>query len=107
MPSLKHARVLTIAFVLQAVLFYAVASRAERVPFTRPLDDFPAAINGWQMEQRLQIEKDVQDILKADDTLSRIYGNPSLGAGASLFIAFFKTQRAGQAPHSPKNCLPG
>jgi EpsI family protein len=24
-----------------------------------------------------------------------------------LFIAFFKTQRYGQAPHSPKNCLPG
>ena len=22
-------------------------------------------------------------------------------------MAFFKTQRAGQAPHSPKNCLPG
>ena len=27
--------------------------------------------------------------------------------GANLFIAYFKTQRAGQSPHSPKNCLPG
>jgi EpsI family protein len=24
-----------------------------------------------------------------------------------LFIAYFKTQRYGQSPHSPKNCLPG
>jgi EpsI family protein len=24
-----------------------------------------------------------------------------------MFIAFFKSQRYGQAPHSPKNCLPG
>jgi EpsI family protein len=24
-----------------------------------------------------------------------------------MFIAFFKTQRYGQSPHSPKNCLPG
>jgi EpsI family protein len=26
---------------------------------------------------------------------------------AYLFIAYFKSQRYGQAPHSPKNCLPG
>src|SRR6185437_543398 len=26
---------------------------------------------------------------------------------ANLFIAYFKTQRAGAAPHSPRNCLPG
>src|SRR3546814_2367264 len=25
----------------------------------------------------------------------------------SLFIAYFKTQRTGQVPHSPKHCLPG
>ena len=26
---------------------------------------------------------------------------------ANLFVAFFKSQRTGQTPHSPKNCLPG
>jgi EpsI family protein len=26
---------------------------------------------------------------------------------ANLFVAFFNSQRAGQTPHSPKNCLPG
>jgi EpsI family protein len=26
---------------------------------------------------------------------------------ASLFVAAFRTQRNGKAPHSPKNCLPG
>ena len=26
---------------------------------------------------------------------------------AGLFVAYFKTQRTGQSPHSPKNCLPG
>jgi EpsI family protein len=26
---------------------------------------------------------------------------------ASLFIAYFETQRTGKTPHSPKNCLPG
>src|SRR5207248_8943633 len=40
--------------------------------------------------------------------LTRVYSSlkDSL-AQASLFVAFFKTQRTGKAPHSPKNCLPG
>ena len=52
------------------------------------------------------MEKDVQDVLRADDTLTRWYASPSKGT-ASLFIAAFRTQRDGKAPHSPKNCLPG
>ena len=43
----------------------------------------------------------------ADDTLTRTYGNPKFQMAPSLFVAFFKTQRTGKAPHSPKNCLPG
>jgi EpsI family protein len=39
--------------------------------------------------------------------LTRLYTRPASGAAASLFVAYFKTQRTGQAPHSPKNCLPG
>jgi EpsI family protein len=59
------------------------------------------------MVRDVAIDKDVQDILKADDTLNRIYVNPANRVEADLFIAFFKTQRTGQSPHSPKNCLPG
>jgi EpsI family protein len=46
-------------------------------------------------------------VLRADDTLNRVYVDRSGNTTASLFIAFFKSQRYGQAPHSPKNCLPG
>lgn len=46
-------------------------------------------------------------VLRADDTLTRFYGVPKSNQGLNLFIAFFKTQRTGKAPHSPKNCLPG
>jgi EpsI family protein len=58
------------------------------------------------MEHEYTLEKEVQDLLNADDTLNRIYVN-SQRTGASLFIAYFRTQRYGQSPHSPKNCLPG
>jgi EpsI family protein len=53
------------------------------------------------------IEKEVQDVLQATDTLNRIYQDTSSPGGVSLFVAFFKSQRTGVAPHSPKNCLPG
>jgi EpsI family protein len=53
------------------------------------------------------VEKEVQDVLRADDTMTRVYRQESTGLPASLFVAYFRTQRTGQAPHSPKNCLPG
>ena len=36
-----------------------------------------------------------------------IYVSPAHNGPVFFFVAFFKTQRYGQAPHSPKNCLPG
>src|SRR5262249_51255440 len=46
-------------------------------------------------------------VLQADDTLTRTYASPKFHQPPNLFVAFFKTQRTGKAPHSPKNCLPG
>jgi EpsI family protein len=45
-----------------------------------------------------------QSFLKADDTLTRDYAGPG---DVQLFVAFFKSQRGGVTPHSPKVCLPG
>jgi EpsI family protein len=59
------------------------------------------------MIQESFVDKETQDVLKADDTLNRVYQDPSTGASASLFVAAFRTQRNGKSPHSPKNCLPG
>jgi EpsI family protein len=103
----KYACILTIVLLLQGTAFYATAFREERAPRVAPLSAFPALVGGWRMAQDVKIEPEILDILKADDTLNRIYVNPAANAAAFLFIAYFKTQRFGQAPHSPKNCLPG
>src|SRR5947207_1032055 len=100
------ARVLAGLLVAQFVLFYVVAMRSETLPAVGPLSEFPREVPGWHMYQDNKIEPDVQEILKADDLLSRTYLDGK-GHGAFLFVAFFKTQREGQSPHSPKNCLPG
>jgi EpsI family protein len=102
----KYLGVLTLVLVVQATLFYA-ASRGEKVPEGKQLAFFPAQIQNWQMVQDAPIEQEVLDQLKADDTLNRMYANTQSRIAVNLFVAYFKTQRTGQSPHSPKNCLPG
>ena len=103
----KYARIVTVVLILQGIVFYSVALRAENSPVISPLASLPTGIAGWQMYREVKIEQETLDVLKADDTLNRIYLSPERNANAYLFIAFFKTQRYGQSPHSPKNCLPG
>jgi EpsI family protein len=95
---------LTAVLVAQTVFFYS-ASHGEVTPLAAPLSSFPRVVGSWRLAQEGVIDKETQDVLKADDTLTRFYAN-NTGA-ANLFIAYFRTQRQGQSPHSPKNCLPG
>jgi EpsI family protein len=104
-PPRLRTFVLSSILVLQGSLFYGF-SRGEAVAAGRSLDRFPSAVGAWRMIEQGVIEKDVRDVLRADDYLTRQYAiSPEQTAG--LFVAFFKSQRAGQTPHSPKNCLPG
>jgi len=102
----NYARVLTLVLLLQAVAYYAIARRPETAPPMMPLSFFPASFEGWNLVKDTPVEKEVIEVLRTDDTLNRIYSNPAGTDSAGLFIAFFKTQRYGQSPHSPKNCLP-
>ena len=97
--------ILTVLLVAQATIFYGF-SRGELVPKHRPLAELPVQFADWTMAQQGVMEKEIQDVLRADDYTTRWYRNTS-GSIVSLFVAFFETQKAGQAPHSPKNCLPG
>lgn len=102
----KYARPLVLLLLLQAVAFYALAFREETVPPAPPLITFPERLGSWRMVKDVPVEKEILDLLRADDTLNRIYIDPVRG-DSYLWIAYFKTQRYGQTPHSPKNCLPG
>jgi EpsI family protein len=106
MPKNRYVVTLSVLLLIQGAVFYATAMRPEAVPDVAPLSAFPTAAGDWHMYQDVPIEKEVLAILRADDTLNRIYTNSNKEA-AFLFMAFFRTQRSGQAPHSPKNCLPG
>ena len=102
----KSYRVLTIMLVAQAVLFYG-SQRRESIPPHKPLRQFSLQNGDWVTRQDVELDKETLDVLKADDILSRVYQNTSTGQLATLFVAYFETQRTGKTPHSPKNCLPG
>ena len=100
-----YARVATAILLVQAAAFYYAFRGEAKVALAQPLEQFPTSAGTWQVASVGVVEPEVQEILKADDTLTRWYVSPI--GGANLFVAFFKTQRTGQSPHSPKNCLPG
>ncbi len=99
------ARLLTAILALQGVVLLSY-SRPESVPASKPLADFPLQVSDWQRRTDGVIDPETAAVLQADDTLSRDYLLPDK-AIANLFIAAFRSQRNGKAPHSPKNCLPG
>ena len=102
--SSRAALAATLLIVLQGALIYS-AVRPESAPSGRPLSQFPTTLGSWKLRQEGVIDADTQAVLKADDLLNRYYA--ANNAGANLFVAAFRSQRNGKAPHSPKNCLPG
>ncbi len=102
----KPSQVLSGLLILQALAFHLTPAN-EAVPLSRPFQEFPVEIAGWRMVAEYPLEEEVEEFLKADDTLNRVYMSPAADATANLFLAFFRSQRAGVSPHSPRVCLPG
>jgi EpsI family protein len=102
----------TLRFILAALLMAGAAiflharSRSEVFPPRLPLKQFPAQLGGWTGRD-VAIDKDVLDILGPGDFLLRLYQNQQKTPNLDLFIAYFRSQRAGDTIHSPQHCLPG
>jgi EpsI family protein len=101
----RSVQLLTLLLIVQGCMI-GILAPAEKVPLSRPLEEIPRTLDSWQTYRESPIDLETRELLKADDTLNRTYVSPD-GVYANLFIAFFKSQRAGVAPHSPKVCLPG
>lgn len=101
-----QVRFLCTVLILGSVL--AISSlTAGRSPgaLARPLESIPTVINGFYSAGDSPINDRVLARLKADSFLVRTYRKQH--SAFYLFVAYYSTQRAGEAMHSPKNCLPG
>lgn len=102
----RATAVLSVVLLAEGALFYT-SRLAERTPVPRPLAEFPSQVHDWQSEREEPVDESTRNVLRADAILNRVYASPSRRSGANLFVAYFRTQKAGQVVHSPKNCLPG
>ncbi len=99
----------TFAVILIAAtaIFLQARGRNEVFPSRLPLKSFPLQLDAWTGTD-VAMEKDVLDVLGPGDFLLRIYQDQAKQQPyVDLFIAYFRSQRAGDTIHSPKNCLPG
>jgi EpsI family protein len=80
-------------------------SHGEAVPLSKPLVTLPLEVAGWRGSD-FQLEPRIVKGLGVDDYLNRFYEDQS-GNHLSIYIGYYKSQRAGVVIHSPKNCLPG
>lgn len=105
----RHLLILVGVLVCQSVIYYGY-SQHEVIPQTPPWSDFPTQLGRWTLENEVTPDEASMAQLQPDDYLSRVYVADAHSANPSrveLFVAYFKTQRTGHAPHSPKACLPG
>lgn len=73
----------------------------------RVLGEFPAQLGTWQQRGAdMRFAPDVEEVLRADDYLSRDYQRAD-GRLANFYVGYYSTQRNGATYHSPLNCLPG
>lgn len=105
-------------FVLLIATMVLLHARGDvdHVPPSAPLNEVPDTFGRWA-GQDIPISSETLEILGKGDFLNRVYtldgaGKAAAPAGSAvapvqLFIAYFPTQRTGQAIHSPQNCLPG
>jgi EpsI family protein len=71
-----------------------------------PLSAMPTSIGAWHSISEDTLSLPIRQVLHADDLLARTY-EVIPGTQVQLFIAYYRTQRSGEAMHSPRNCLPG
>jgi EpsI family protein len=98
------ARVASILLLAQGALLYS-SVRPEFIPVSPPLSGVPKQLGAWRFLTEGVVNPETMAVLQADDVLNRMYTNGTIPA--NLFVAGFRSQRTGKAPHSPKNCLPG
>jgi len=93
-----------IILLAAAVTEYALPRTEVAVPHP-PLQNLPLAIGGWTAED-IPIDAHLVAASRVDSYLNRVYRQGPAGE-VGLYIGYYKSQRAGDSVHSPKNCLPG
>jgi EpsI family protein len=102
---------MTIRAAIVAGLVFGAGALAQAwgprdVTLDAPLSALPLRIGAWRGVNGPALDPEVGRVLRADDYVDRRYHHANAGVVA-LWVAFYASQRQGDAIHSPLNCLPG
>lgn len=102
-----NRRLLIVSLILGCIFAIRLwLDRDTAAELRRPLSTLPVRIGAWHSISEDSLALPVRQVLHADDLLARTY-EVIPGTQVQLFIAYYRTQRSGEAMHSPRNCLPG
>lgn len=101
-------RAVAVALVLVCASWMVRQPPVAAAGLARSLSSMPQEIAGWTGED-VPLDPDTRRALGMDDYLQRVYARDTGGAEApvGVYIAYYASQRQGDAIHSPLNCLPG
>ena len=97
--------VAAIVLLIAAAAFLHAHKHGEVIPQFEKFSAFPINLAEWQGRD-VPMDARVLEVLGPGEFLSRIYAN-NQQPWMDFFIAYFPSQKTGDAVHSPKNCLPG
>ena len=101
-----NRRILTIVVVLAVAYGLRLWLAHDSNPPAAPnMELLPRQIGSWYTV-REGISPESAGVLKADSLVLRDY-ELTPGTRIQLFVAYYRTQHAGESMHSPRNCLPG
>ena len=103
--SLRARLLITVALLIAATVLLRAANRRERIPPRQPLQAVPMALGQWHGVEAPLTER-IISVAGMDDYLNRFYTN-TVGKQIEIYVGYYKSQRAGDLIHSPRNCLPG
>ncbi|MBU1228484.1 MAG: VPLPA-CTERM-specific exosortase XrtD [Proteobacteria bacterium] len=95
------------ATVVMALVFAGITGRGgqKTPPQSRPFAEFPMQIGPWTGTAQF-LDQDILNTLRLSQYILADYQDADK-ASVNLYVAYYRSQRKGQAIHSPESCLPG
>jgi EpsI family protein len=100
-------RAVLFAGMIMMANFCLSADGRRATPHSRTgLASVPLVVGDWRGVERPPLDAAIRRTLGADEYMGRLYANAA-GSAVDVYIAYYASQRQGDAIHSPRHCLPG
>lgn len=99
------------SYVIMALLLFAAAFGSLALTHAKPaaphkdFTSFPLRIGSWNGQRLADFDAETLATLGVSDYLNASYRSGS--DQVFLYLGYYRSQRAGESIHSPRNCLPG